>query len=122
MAEAIVNARRPESWTAYSAGTQPVGYVHPKALQVLKEVGIHHVGRSKPVEEMQGIPFDLVITVCDQAAETCPLWLGPEKRIHHNLEDPARDEGSQAEVLAAFRRVRDKIITEILPLLDEENC
>lgn len=113
MAEALVNARLGDTWEAVSAGTQPAGYVHPKALAVLEEIGIQHAGRSKLADEFRGMAFDLVITVCDSAAEACPLWLGKGKRIHHGFPDPAKTDDLQD-----FRAVRDAIEAEILPLLD----
>ncbi|HQV64601.1 MAG TPA: arsenate reductase ArsC, partial [Anaerolineales bacterium] len=76
MAEAIVNAKLGNTWEAVSAGTKPTGYVHPKALAVLSEIGIQHEGRSKLADEFKGVDFDLVVTVCDSAAEECPVWLG----------------------------------------------
>ena len=72
MAEAIVNHRLGETWEAVSAGTKPAGYVHPKALVALAEIGIQHQGRSKLADEFRGVDFDLVVTVCDSAAEECP--------------------------------------------------
>ncbi len=119
MAEAIVNARLGDTWQAYSAGTQPAGYVHPKAIQVLAEVGIQHEGRSKSVDELRGVDFDLVVTVCDSAAEECPLWLGPGIRVHHSFPDPAKAAGSEEEVLAVFRQVRDEIVGQIPGLLSQ---
>lgn len=112
MAEAIVNAKLGEDWQAFSAGTKPAGYVHPKALAVLTEIGIHHQGRSKTVDEFRAEAFDLVITVCDAAAEECPVWLGKGKRLHKGFPDPARSDD-----LDEFRRVRDAIEGEILPIL-----
>ena len=109
LAEAIMNDRYPDIWQAYSAGTYPTGYVHPNAIEVLEEIGIHHQGRSKSVDELREIPFDLVITVCDSAAEECPLWLGPGKRLHHSFPDPAKATGTDEQILAAFRQVRDDI-------------
>jgi len=117
MAEAIVNHRLGEAWLAYSAGTHPTGYVHPLALQVLEEIGIHHRGWSKPVDQLKGVPFDLVVTVCDAAAEECPLWLGPGRRVHLGFPDPAEAVGSREEVLAAFRQVRDAISERVPELL-----
>ena len=103
MAEAIVNARLGETWEAVSAGTKPAGYLHPKALAALKEIGIRHTGRSKPVDEFQGVDFDLVVTVCDQAAgESCPLFPGNPKKLHWSTPDPAKVIGSEAEIDAAF--------------------
>lgn len=117
MAEAIVNACLGDEWQAFSAGTHPAGYVHPKALQVLEEIGIHHQGRSKLVDELRQEQFDLVVTVCDSAAEECPLWLGPGVRVHHSFPDPAKASGTEEEVLAVFRQVRDAIASEIPGLL-----
>lgn len=117
IAEAIVNARLSEQWEAYSAGTRPAGYVHPMAFQVLREIGIEHAGRSKSVDEIRGIPFDLVVTVCDSAVEDCPLWLGSERRIHMGFPDPARAIGRYEQVIAEFRSVRDTMLKDILDLL-----
>jgi arsenate reductase len=117
MAEVIVNARLGESWQAVSAGTRPAGYVHPKALAALSEIGLRHDGRSKHTDEFKGQEFDLVITVCDSAAEECPVWIGKGKRLHHSFPDPAKAQGTQAEIMDAFRRVRNDIEKELLPLL-----
>jgi arsenate reductase (thioredoxin) len=112
MAEAIVNARMGEEWEAVSAGIRPAGYVHPKALAALAEIGIQHVGRSKPVDEFKGVDFDLVVTVCDSAAEECPVWLGKGKRVHHSYSDPAKTDN-----MDDFRKVRDDMLIEIPKLL-----
>lgn len=117
MAEAIVNAHLGDRWQAFSAGTYPAGYVHPKALQALEEIGILHQGRSKHVDELRQVDFDLVVTVCDSAAEECPLWLGPGIRLHHSFPDPAKATGTEEEILAVFRQVRDDIVREIPELL-----
>ena len=113
MAEAVVNHRLGDAWEAVSAGTEPGGHVHPLALQVLEEIGIQHTGRSKDVAEYKGASFDLVITVCDSAAEQCPVWLGSGKRLHIGFPDPAKVTGTQDEILSAFRAVRDDIIKRI---------
>ena len=118
MAEAIVNARLGAEWQAVSAGTKPAGYVHPQALAALSEIGIQHEGRSKLADEFRNVDFDLVVTVCDSAAEECPIWLGKGKRLHHSFADPARAQGSDDEVMRAFRAVRDDIQREILDLLN----
>jgi arsenate reductase (thioredoxin) len=118
MAEALVNARLSDRWEAYSAGTHPAGYVHPLAVQVLNEIGIEHKGRSKDVSEYSQIPFDLVVTVCDSAAEECPLWLGPGQRIHLGFPDPAKAMGSEEAVLAQFRDVRDQIAEQIPKVIE----
>ncbi len=120
MAEAIVNARLSDRWQAYSAGTQPAGYVHPMALKVLGEIGIEHDGRSKSANEYRDLPFDLVVTVCDDAAENCPVWLGKGRRVHLGFPDPAKAAGSEEEVLAVFRRVRDDIAARVRALLERE--
>jgi len=112
MAEAIVNARLGDAWDAVSAGTKPTGSVHPKAVEVLREIGVRHEGRSKPAGEFRDVAFDLVVTVCDSAAEECPVWLGRGKRVHRSFPDPARTGNTDD-----FRRVRDDIVREIIPLL-----
>jgi len=117
MAEAIVNARLGVTWEAVSAGTKPEGYIHPKALAALAEIGIRHTGRSKPVDEFQDADFDLVVTVCDTAAEECPVWLGKGKHAHRDFPDPARAEGTDDEVMHVFRTVRDDIEREMIKLL-----
>ena len=112
MAEAIVNFRLGENWEAVSAGTKPAGYVHPKALAALAEIGIQHNGRSKLADEFKGVDFDLVVTVCDSAAEECPIWLGVGKRVHHSFPDPAKTDD-----MNDFRKVRDAMEREIIFLL-----
>lgn len=119
LAEAIVNSKMGEEWEAVSAGTRPAGYVHPKAVRALAEIGIQHQGRSKFVDEFQGVPFDLVVTVCDSAAEECPVWLGKGRRVHMGFPDPAKATGTDEEIMDAFRKVRDDIASQIPPLLEE---
>jgi len=119
MAEAIVNARLGDRWQAFSAGTQPVGYVHPKASRALSEIGIQHDGRSKLADEFRDVSFDVVVTVCDDAAENCPVWLGRGKRVHLGFPDPANATGNDDEVMAVFRSVRDDIARRIPQLLKE---
>ena len=117
MAEAIVNARLANEWRAFSAGTRPTGFVHPKALAALAEIGIQHQGRSKLVDEFRGEDFDLVVTVCDSAAEECPVWIGKGKRTRHRYPDPAEAQGTDEEIMNAFRTVRDTMEKEIAALL-----
>lgn len=117
MAEAIVNARLGDRWQAFSAGTKPTGFVHPQALEALREIGIQHHGSSKRAEELRGTDFDLVVTVCDSAAEECPVWLGKGKRVHHSFPDPAKAEGTDEELMNVFRAVRDDIEREMMKLL-----
>ncbi|MFQ5859264.1 MAG: arsenate reductase ArsC [Anaerolineae bacterium] len=117
MAEAIVNAQLGDEWEAVSAGTQPAGYVHPNALRALAEIGISHQGRSKHAAEFRDVPFDLVVTVCDDAAENCPVWLGQGKRVHLGFPDPAKATGTEEEIMAVFRAVRDDVSRKVPELL-----
>lgn len=117
MAEAVVNHFSGGQWQAFSAGSQPAGYVHPLALRALAEIGIQHEGESKSVDRFRGENFDAVITVCDDAAENCPVWLGKGKRVHIGFPDPAKVEGSDAEKMSVFRQVRDDIRARILAYL-----
>ena len=121
MAEAIINEDYSDGWEAYSAGTDPSGYVHPKAIEVLAEIGIQHEGQSKRTDEFRDVDFDLVITVCDDAHETCPIWLGKGKRVHSGFQDPAEATGTQEEVIAVFRQVRDQIRKTIPGILKEHD-
>jgi arsenate reductase len=119
MAEAIVNHFKGDRWLAFSAGTKPAGFVHPLALRALEEIGITHHGRSKHLDEFLDATLDLVVTVCDDAAENCPLWLGSGKRLHIGFPDPAKVEGSDEEKMAAFRQVREEMMEKILILCCE---
>lgn len=113
MAEAFVNREFAGKITAYSAGTEPSS-VHPLAIAVMKEMGIDiSHNRSKPMEEFASQTFDWVITLCDQAAETCPIFFGSVQRIYMGFEDPASVEGTEEEKMVAFRRVRDQIRNKV---------
>lgn len=117
MAEAIVNARYQE-WKAYSAGTKPAGYIHELAIEALNEIGISHSGTSKHIDDLPTRDFDIVVTVCDSAAEECPVWPGKAgKRIHHSFVDPAKAEGTLDERKQVFRSVRDEMLEFIATLL-----
>jgi len=105
-------------WQAFSAGTRPAGYVHPLAIKALAEIGIHHTGESKSAETFRGETFDAVITVCDDAAEDCPVWLGIGKRRHISFPDPAKAQGSEEEQMVVFRQVRDDMRAQVLPYLE----
>jgi arsenate reductase len=110
MAEGWLKALYPDRLEAHSAGSQPAGYVHPLAVQVMAEAGVDiSAGRSKSLTEFLDQPFDYVLTVCDSAAEACPVFPGPARRVHRDFTDPAKVTGSEQEVLDAFRRVRDEI-------------
>jgi arsenate reductase len=119
MAEALINEELGDHWQAYSAGTQPSGYIHPKALQVLEEIGIYHSGESKHVDDLPTKEFDVVITVCDDAAENCPVWLGKGTRVHIGFPDPAVAEGTEEDILTVFRQVRDDIEEQVLGYLKD---
>jgi arsenate reductase len=121
MAEGLVNRLMSAHWEAHSAGVCPAGYVHPLAVQVMAELGIDISGhRSKAVDEFRDVSLDLVLTVCDDAAESCPLWLGSGKTEHIGFPDPAQAAGSDLDRLLVFRTVRDAIRHKVLALLKEE--
>jgi arsenate reductase len=98
----------------HSAGTNPASQIHPKAIQVMNEIGIDiSSGYPKDVNHFLTQSFDYLITVCDHARESCPIFLGKVKeRLHIGFADPAAATGSEEEVLKIFRRVRDEIKTE----------
>ena len=105
MAEALLRRHGGGRFDVNSAGTEPRG-VNPLTLRVLAEAGIDASGaRSKSVEEFLGQPFDYVITVCDQARQTCPVFPGVHESLHWGYEDPAEATGSEEQRLAVFRRV-----------------
>ena len=110
MAEGFLKSFDP-SLEVYSAGTDPSDRVHPKAVQVMQEVGIDITGGyPKTVDQFLNTSFDFVVTVCDHARETCPVFLGKVKeQLHIGFDDPAEARGTEEEVLAVFRRVRDEI-------------
>jgi len=118
IAEAMINWFLGGQWQAFSAGTRPAGYVHPLAIKALAEIGIHHTGESKSAETFRGETFDAVITVCDDAAEDCPVWLGIGKRRHISFPDPAKAQGSEEEQMVVFRQVRDDMRAQVLPYLE----
>jgi arsenate reductase len=120
MAEGLVNHLLGDGWEAFSAGTEPSGYVHPLAVQAMAELGIDIAAqRSKSAGEFRGAEFDLVITVCDRAAANCPVWLGKEKRVHIGFPDPAAAIGSEVERLEVFRQVRDDLRQRIFAHLEQ---
>jgi arsenate reductase len=109
MAEGLLRHEGGSDYDVFSAGTRPSS-VRPEAIAVMREVGIDISGhRSKPVDEFGGQTFDYVITVCDNARDNCPIFPGGAVRLHWSLEDPAAVEGSDAERLAAFRRIREQL-------------
>ena len=104
---------------AYSAGTNP-GSVDPRAIKVMAESGVDISGhRSKHVSEFKDMAFDLVVTVCDKARESCPVWFGKAEKLHKSFEDPpflAKEARSEEEALGYYRRVRDEIKEFVLGL------
>jgi arsenate reductase len=109
MAEGLLRHDGGSAFEVSSAGTKP-SHLCPEAIAVMKEIGIDISGhRSKSVDEFAGQPFDYVITVCDNAKESCPVFPAPTKRIHWSLEAPAAVQGSEEKRLAEFRRVRDQL-------------
>jgi arsenate reductase (thioredoxin) len=111
MAEGLLRHDAGERFEVESAGTKPSS-VRPEAIAVMRELGIDISGhRSKSVDEFEGQKFDSILTVCDSARESCPLFtnMGSAKRLHHSFEDPAALDGSEEERLALFRRVRDQL-------------
>ena len=112
MAEAILRREAGHIVQVASAGSDPAKHVHPKAIQVMKEVGIDiSQNRSKHLNEFLDRPVHTVITVCGNADEACPIFPSAVARYHWGFEDPAKAEGSEEEVLSVFRRVRDEITT-----------
>jgi arsenate reductase (thioredoxin) len=113
MAEGLLGHDAGNIYDVFSAGTKPTR-VRPEAITVMREVGIDISGhRSKSVDEFAGQNFDYVITVCDNAKESCPIFPAKTKRIHWSIEDPAAVQGSEEERLAAFRRARDELRTRL---------
>jgi arsenate reductase len=110
LAEGILRAAAGDVVTVASAGSKPAGYVHPLAVQVMREIGIdlsnHH---SKHLNEFLDRPVDTVITVCGNADQACPVFPCQRHRHHWPFDDPAHASGTDEEKLAVFRRVRDEI-------------
>lgn len=109
MAEGLLRHDAGDRFEVESAGTKP-STVRPEAIAVMNEIGIdisaHH---SKHVDQFTGQNFDYVLTVCDNAKESCPVFFGKTTRLHHSFNDPAAVEGSEEKRLAAFRQVRDEL-------------
>jgi len=112
IAEAWTNALAGDRIRAWSAGTSPKG-LDPRVVEVMAEAGIDvSAQRSKPVEEVRRLPFDLVVTVCDAARESCPVFPGSVRHLHAGFDDPPRlaaAAADEAEALSIYRRIRDEI-------------
>lgn len=114
MAEWLWNALGDGKWQADSAGSNPAGYVHPLAIEAMKDLGEDlSSARSKHVDEFADQPIDLVVTVCDNAAEACPTFPNAKETLHWPFEDPADATGSDEEKMVVFRRIRDQIKDKI---------
>jgi arsenate reductase len=120
MAEALINHLGGGRYTAVSAGSAPTGTVHPRAMETLARHGVPAGSpRSKSWDEFAGQAFDVVLTVCDQAAnESCPTFLGPAVRVHWSIPDPARAGGTEDDICKAFEDayalLKNRIEREIL--------
>ena len=123
MAEGLINARLSPECKAFSAGTEPSGYVHPKAIAAMAELDIDiSQNESKNLDQFRGQYFDYVITVCDSANENCPVWLDKAgARYHIGFDDPAKATGTEEEIMAEFRRVRDEIAGQLLNFLRDQD-
>jgi arsenate reductase len=109
LAEGYLRYFHGDNANVYSAGVETHG-VNPRAIATMKEDGLDiSAHTSNHVDEYLHIPFDLILTVCDHASERCPIFPSSAKRIHYNFPDPAKATGTEAEITAAFRQVRDEI-------------
>jgi arsenate reductase len=109
MAEGLLRRDAGDRFEVFSAGTRP-SHVRPEAIAAMRELGIDiSCHRSKSVDEFAGQQFDYVLTVCDNAKESCPIFPGRSAMIHQSFEDPAALQGAEQERLALFRRVRDEM-------------
>ena len=116
MAEGWINHELGDMWLARSAGTDPAECVHPLAVRAMADVGVDiRGGVPENVDRYLDRSWDLVITVCDSARETCPVFPGAVEQIHLSFPDPADSEGSDNERMAVFRSVRDAIREQLLP-------
>ncbi len=110
MAEGFMKAFGGDRFEVFSAGSRPEGYVHPLAIETMKQLGIDiSSNRSKSVEEFLQRPIDILITVCDNAKEACPVLPGHPATAHWGFEDPAKYEGSREEQLAFYRKIAGEI-------------
>ncbi len=120
MAEGLVNHYLDGKAKAFSAGVRP-HVVNPRAIQIMGELGIDLSGhRSKSVDEFRHEPFNLVITVCDRAAEECPLFPGNTEVVHMGFPDPASATGTEEEIMAFFRQVRDDLRARLIPFIEKK--
>lgn len=117
MAEGLLRDMGGKNYEVFSAGTEAT-FVRPQAIAVMAELGIDiSEQRSKVLTKYLSQPFDYVITVCDQANESCPIFPGAKHRLHWSFPDPSKATGSEAERLAFYRQVRDAIAKRIQEFL-----
>lgn len=110
MAEALWESLSQGRWQAQSAGSKPSGYVHPLAIRAMRELGIDiSACQSKSLDQFREEPYDLVITVCDNAKDFCPVFPGAKQTLHWPFDDPADAMGTDEEKMFVFRRVREEI-------------
>ena len=123
MAEGWLRRLAGDRFESVSAGSRPAGFVHPLAMRAMAEAGVDLSGhRSKSLDEFAGQEFDLLVTVCDRARESCPVFPGARDRAHWGFDDPAEAAGSDEEKMAAFRRIRDEIAACIRQFLARSRC
>ena len=121
MAEGLVKHYLYKKWKAFSAGTKPSGYVHPLTIKAMDEIGIDiSKFKSKSVEKYRKKKFDLVMTVCDSAAENCPAWLRQGNVVHISFPDPAEATGSEKKKMKVFRSVRDDMQRRVFYYLEKK--
>jgi arsenate reductase len=119
MAEGWVNRLLGDRWEAHSAGTRPADRIHPLAVRAMEEVGVDISGGVPTrVERYLDEAWDLVMTVCDSAKETCPLFPRPVEQVHISFPDPAEAAGSDDARMEVFRAVRDDIRARLIPELE----
>jgi arsenate reductase (thioredoxin) len=122
MAEGLINHALAGRWEARSAGTRPAERVHPLAVRAMAELEIDiSSGRPEHVDRYLGDAWDIVVTVCDAASESCPVFPRRVERLHVSFPDPALAEGSEDERMAVFRRVRDEIRARLVPELERRS-
>lgn len=121
MAEGILRDIAGDRFEVESAGVAP-SHVRPEAIEAMRDIGIDITShRSKSVDEFTGDEFDHIITVCDNARESCPVFPGSAERIHWSFDDPAAVEGSEQERLDSFRRIRDEIHDRLRRFVEDTN-
>ena len=120
MAEALFESLSNGAWQAESAGSKPSGYVHPLAIEAMRELSIDISDhKSKSLDQFQDEPFELVVTVCDNAKDACPVFPAAQQHQHWPFDDPADATGSDEAKMDVFRRVREEIRQRIAAYLEQ---